>query len=517
MNRAARIRSAALDGTLGRIVEIEADISNGLPNTTLVGLPDASVAQARDRCRAAVVNSGHSWPSNRLTINLAPSSLPKTGSHYDLGIALAVLAASGMINPDALVGVLAVGELALDGRLRPVAGVLPATHAGQQANCKTVIVPWANAAEAQLVVEVKVLAAKSLAHAVALLTGEDEPIDEPIVEVAPDPVFALAPPVQGDFADVIGQSEARVAMIVAAAGGHHVSLVGPPGVGKTMLAARLPSLLPDLNRQEALEVSTIHSVAGLLTSSMPLIERPPFLDPHHTASAAAIVGGGSKVIRPGAMSLAHRGVLFLDEAPEFASNVLDALRQPLESGRVVVSRAAQTVAYPARFQLILAANPCPCGSGDDCQCSVSLRRKYHHRISGPIRDRIDIHRELTKPARGSSLISSTKTSAHLAELVAQARARQAHRYQGTPWKLNAEVDASIMIRKWPLDQSVRRVLDSHIRSNSLSPRGADRVARLAWTIADLAGSGKPSVDDISTALALRKSTTLTGQIVDLVA
>lgn len=517
MSTAARIRSAALDGTLGRIVEIEASISNGLPSTVLVGLPDASVAQSRDRCRAAVVNSGQLWPNARVVINLAPSSLPKTGSHYDLGIALATMAAHGVIPLESLHGVLAIGELALDGRLRPVVGVLPATHAAQMAGCSKAMVPIANAKEAALVDDMEIIGVSCLGHAIAALRGEDFVEIEPIVDLGPEDGMDLSigVPPPGELSEVHGQSEAKLAMIIAAAGGHHVSLIGPPGVGKTMLATRVPSLLPDLTRAEALEVSAIHSVAGTLKPSMPLLTRPPFMDPHHTATAASIVGGGSKVIRPGAMSLAHRGILFMDEAPEFAANVIDALRQPLEAGRVVVSRAAQTVMYPARFQLVLASNPCPCGSHDDCQCSLPIRRKYRNRISGPIRDRIDIHRELVKPSRLAPPKARVTVNFH--EKVRAARSRQTHRFQLPTPALNSAVDSLTFTRACPSDEVIHRHLENQVRNQVVSPRGAHRVLRLAWTVADLLAKPRPDIDDINLALALRKSTTLASELVDWVA
>ncbi|MGA8850360.1 MAG: YifB family Mg chelatase-like AAA ATPase, partial [Aeromicrobium sp.] len=398
--------SVALDGLAGRSIEVEADISGGLPRTVIVGLADVMVNEARDRCRSALVNSGRTWPDQRVTINLAPSTLPKSGSHYDLAIALAVLAAQKTVPIPSLAGAVFLGELALDGRLRAIRGVLPATLAAAEAGFERVFVPEVNVDEAELVGSVAVVGVRSLGQTVALLTGTEEPDDPPVPPL--DEVGGVAWTAADrladlDLADVAGQDDARLAVVMTAAGGHHLLMTGPPGIGKTMLAQRLPALLPDLTHQQSLEVSAVHSIAGVLPSDQPLLVRPPFLDPHHTASAVSIVGGGSRIIRPGALSLAHRGVLFLDEAPEFASNVIEALRQPLESGRIVVSRAAQTAAYPARFQLVLAANPCPCGldgaAGEQCRCSPLMRRRYLDRLSGPIRDRIDIHRTLTAPAR----------------------------------------------------------------------------------------------------------------------
>lgn len=524
MSGAARTRSAALDGLTGRIVEIEVDIANGLPKTLMVGLPDASIGQARERCRAAIVNSGHSWPDTRVTVNLAPSSLPKSGSHYDLGIALAILAAMGTVPSDPLRDTLVLGELALDGRLRAVPGVLPAVLAGAAAGCRRVIVPEVNVGEAELVEEVEVIGVRSLAHVLGLMTEAEIPDDPPVEPLVADGLFApslIGPEL--DFADVIGQHEARISLVVAAAGGHHLWFVGPPGLGKTMLASRLPGLLPDLAREEALEVSAVHSVAGLLPADVPLLTRPPFVDPHHTATAVAIVGGGSKIIRPGALSIAHRGVLFLDEAPEFASNVLEALRQPLESGRVVVSRAAQTVTYPARFQLVLASNPCPCGHDDagvtTCACTPVVRRRYRERLSGPIRDRIDIVRELSPLGRRAMVdaLGAARSTTQVAADVAEARERQAQRFADVPWRLNRDADGSVLRRAWAPDDAGQRLLDGELRSRSLSPRGADRVLRLAWTITDLSGVARPGYEEMHAALSLRKSLPVGGALQGLVA
>ena len=398
--------SVTLDGLAGRVIEVEADIGNGLPRTVLVGLADTMVTEARDRCRSAVANSQAAWPDRLVTICLAPSALPKSGVHFDLAIAMAVVAAMGKVPPESLRGAVFLGELALDGRLRAVHGVLPATLAAAEAGFERVFVPESNVDEAELVEGVTVVGVRSLRQTVALLTGQPEPDDPPVpplVETGAASWTSGEHLVGLDLSEVAGQDDARLAVLTAAAGGHHLLMVGPPGVGKTMLAQRLPALLPDLTREQALETSAVHSVAGVLPADAPLLTRPPFLDPHHTASAVSIVGGGSRTIRPGALSLAHHGVLFMDEAPEFAANVIEALRQPLESGRIVVSRSAQTAVYPARFQLVLAANPCPCGldgaAGDECRCSPLMRRRYADRLSGPIRDRIDIHRVLTAPQR----------------------------------------------------------------------------------------------------------------------
>ncbi len=520
----AATHSVALDGLAGRPIEVEVDINSGMPGTVLVGLADTIVNEARDRVRAAVVNSGTSWPDQRVTINLAPSNVPKTGSHFDLAIATGLFVAKKAMPGDALVDAVLLGELALDGRLRAVRGVLPATMAAAAAGFSRVFVPESNAAEAGLVPGIDVVGLRSLRQLVAMLTDQPEP-DDPPVPPLDDAGFRRVDDADSglDVADVAGQEDARTAILVAATGGHHLAMTGPPGIGKTMLAKRLPGLLPGLTPEEALEVSAIHSIGGLLPPDAPLLDRPPFIDPHHTTSAVAIIGGGTRGIRPGAMSLAHRGVLFMDEAPEFARNVLDALRQPLESGHILIARANQTAVFPARFQLVLAANPCPCGqdgaAGDQCHCTPLMRRRYQDRITGPVRDRIDIHRTLTLPSRPelARALGRSKSTEHLAQLVIEARHRQASRLAGTPWAVNSEVPGSELRKQWPIEDSARAVLDHQVSSHKLSARAADRILALAWSVADLRGRQRPSREDAVLALALRQGTPLGPDLRELVA
>lgn len=510
-----------LDGMSGRAIEVEVDIANGIPTTVIVGLADTTISEARNRVRSAVVNSGTTWPDQRVTINLAPSTLPKSGSHYDLAIGIAMFAAKGLVPVEGLSSTVFLGELGLDGRLRAIRGVLPATLAAAEAGFTTVVVPDVNAPEAGLVTGVDVVPVRSLRHAVAVLRGEEPPDDPPVLPLPTVDTdhWATSDRVDHlDLADVAGQSDATLATVVAAAGGHHLLMTGPPGIGKTMLAQRLPALLPNLDVEASIESSAIHSIAGILPAECPLMLRPPYLDPHHSASAVSIVGGGSRSIRPGALALAHHGVLFLDEAPEFASNVLEALRQPLESGRILVSRAAQTASYPARFQLVLAANPCPCGHGGSrgglCECTPLMARRYSDRISGPIRDRIDIHRILSPPSRPElhASLGGCVSSDVARGVVAEARARQRARWAELPWCLNAEAPGVDLRKYWMPSDEGRRLIDQQLRNSAISARAADRILRLAWTVADLVGNEQPTADDVASALALRRGTAIGGEL-----
>ncbi len=503
-------QGVALVGLDGHVVDVEADVANGLPAFTITGLPDTSLGEARDRVRAACHNSGVALPSRRITVNLSPASLPKAGTSFDVAIAVAVLVAGEVVPEGAARGVVHLGELGLDGRVRAVRGVLPAVLAAARRGIERVVVPAANLAEAELVPGVRVHAARSLAGLVAAYRGEvggPEPdaADGPVVEPVVEPVSRL------DLADVVGQTEARTCLEVAAAGGHHLFLLGPPGAGKTMLAARLPSLLPDLEPAAALQVTAVHSLAGALRPGAGLVRRPPFVDPHHTASPASVVGGGAGVPRPGAASLAHHGVLFLDEAPEFETRVLDALRQPLEEGELVIHRAAGHARYPARFQLVLAANPCPCGrasgKGTECTCTPMARRRYLHRLSGPLLDRVDLRVQVLPVTRAAlSTAVAGESSATVAARVVEAREAQAQRWHGTPWRLNAHVPGHELRRgRWRLPPGTTHDIDRGIERGTLTVRGYDRVLRSAWTLADLAGRTRPTAADVSQAFCLRQA------------
>jgi magnesium chelatase family protein len=512
----ARTHAIALVGVEGHPVQVEADIQNGLPGLLLVGLPDTALREARDRIRAAVVNSHEQWPQRRITVGLSPASLPKRGSGFDLGIALAILGAAAAIPVAALDGIAFLGELGLDGQLRPVRGVLPAMVAAAASGFRRVAVPRANAAEAALVPGLRVFSAQTLAGLLGWLRDEPPPGDADLVQATDGGVPPAAqPPVRGaapgrtlDLADVRGQPAARRAAEICAAGGHHLCLLGPPGAGKTMLAERIPTVLPRLDMAAALEVTSIHSVAGVLPDQGPLLTAPPFCAPHHTASKAAIVGGGSGVIRPGAASLAHRGCLFLDEAPEFGRDVLDALRQPLESGQVVIARSGLTARFPARFTLILAANPCPCAKGTGpqaaCECTPAVRRRYLARLSGPLLDRVDVKVEFLPVSRRELLSDAAfaEPSSTVAARVAAARERAADRLRDTPWRLNAEIPGSEISRRFQPAPGALRPLERAMDLGQISARGVHRVLRVAWTLADLAGLPRPTADQTSYALGL---------------
>ncbi|WP_420175584.1 YifB family Mg chelatase-like AAA ATPase [Luteococcus sp. OSA5] len=500
---AATAWSVALIGMETTLIEVEAAIGNGLPKTVLVGLPDTSLYEARDRGHAAVASSGLPWPSQLVTINLTPATLPKTGSHYDLAIVTAVLAAAGTVPQELAARLVMMGELGLDGRVRRVRGVLPGLLAAREAGFERAVVPADQVGEASLVEGLTIWGVRSLTDLVDVLHGR--PVVLPTAQATPPESPGHLP----DLAEVVGQDEARFALEVAAAGRHHLYLSGPPGVGKTMLAERLPGLLPPLTSVESLEVSAIHSLAGHDLNTG-LITRPPYADPHRSASLASIIGSGNRTARPGAISLAHRGVLFLDEAPEFGAKTLDALRTPLESGSVTISRAQVQARFPARFQLVMAANPCPCGNhgltGAACRCAPMAVRRYAERISGPILDRIDLHQQLV-PVRKAYLKarqSPGESTAVVAQRVAEARLRQARRLAGTPWLTNGEVPGSYLRSGLPSAQGLDLV-DHALVTGRLSSRGADKVVRVAWTMADLAGHDRVEREDIAGALALRRA------------
>lgn len=496
----ARAWSVALYGVDGRLVEIESDIGTGLPGVHLVGLPDASLHESKDRVRAAVVNSGRTWPNRRITLALSPATLPKAGSGFDLALACAVLAACGVIDQRELDGTVLIGELALDGRLRPVRGVLPSLMAARRSGARRVVIPEETLHEASLVEGLDVFGAGRLNDVLGWLGGDHHlPRPPPLATTTPEP-----PP---DLADVVGQRSGRLALEVAAAGGHHLMLVGPPGTGKTMLAQRLVGLLPDLAADEALQIAAIRSVAGRLPATGPLSLTPPFVAPHHSSSVAALVGGGSGLPRPGAVSMAHRGVLFMDEAPEFGPHLLESLRTPLEEGEVRLARAAGSVRYPAQFQLVLAANPCPCAPAHDrdCTCPSTVRRRYLGRLSGPLLDRVDLRAELQPVIALSGLeLEPGESTATVRARVLEARAAARARWAEHGWRTNSEVPGPALRSRFRLPQSVVAPLEKGLRDGRLTARGADRALRLAWTICDLAGRDRPDEEMVTEAMGFKE-------------
>jgi magnesium chelatase family protein len=498
----ARTLGVTLNGVSGQLVEIESDISAGLPGMSFTGLADTSVVESRDRIRAAVLNSGVDWPNRKITVALFPADLRKVGSRFDLAVALAVLACAEEVRVEAVADAVWIAELGLDGRLRAVRGVLPSVVTAQRAGVRRVVVAPANAAEAALVQGMDVRAPRDLREVLDWLRGEGAGPPSALPDADDDTSDG-----DPDLADVAGQAVAKRALEIAAAGGHHLYLVGAPGAGKTMLAERLPGLLPSLDDAAALEVTAVHSVAGQLSKQARLVRRPPLQAPHHTASVASLVGGGSHLARPGAISLAHHGILFLDEAPEFSTRALEALRQPLESGSVVLHRTGGAVSYPARFLLVLAANPCPCVSpARECVCPPQSRRRYQQRLSGPLLDRVDV-RVHVDPVPHADLFADElgrETSRCVAERVARARAAASERWCDAPWRVNGGVPGpALRAAPWALPHAVLRPAESYLQRGEISARGFDRVLRLAWTLADLAGRNRPDTGDVAEALYFR--------------
>lgn len=495
----ATTHSISLLGLEGHLTDVEADLTDGLPRFSLIGVPDTTLAESRDRVRSAILNAGEKWPDRRITVALSPAWLPKKGSTFDLAVAVALLVAHGALPQESVARTVFLGELALDGRVRGVHGILPSVHTARNFGIKRVVVPRENGAEAALVSGIEVVAIDHLSALLQHLRGD---------EVAPQILSAPASlePDDADFADVMGHASARRALEVAAAGRHHLLMIGSPGAGKTMLAQRLPTILPPLTHDQALEVTSIHSVAGVLPADKPLVMTPPFIAPHHTATRTSIVGGGSGMPRPGAVSLAHHGVLFIDEAPECATGVLDALRQPLESGTVTVSRTAGTARYPADVTLVLAANPCPCGRygarphlhGSVCTCTPMMIRRYLGRLSGPLLDRIDLHVAIQPVSRAELAEARPGESSAVIRARVEGAQERAMRRWGS-----IRPSSTVLRREHPAEERAMEWLHAAVERSSLSTRTMIRILHLSWSICDLRAGTRPTRDDVAEALGLR--------------
>jgi len=500
----AKILSSAVLGVEAYVVEVEVDIAFGLPAFSTVGLPEGAVKESKDRVRSAIKNSGYEFPTHRVTVNLAPADIKKEGTGYDLPIAVGILAATGTISKDNLHRYMLSGELSLDGRIKATKGVLPMAMAARAAGLSGIVVPKENALEGAVVKGVEVLPVEWLSEAVELLNGKRIPTP---VDVDTDALFCTAGKSDMDFNEVKGQEHVKRALEIAAAGGHNLLMIGPPGSGKTMLAQRLPTILPAISFEEALETTKVFSVMGLMPQGSALIATRPFRQPHHTISDAGLIGGG-QIPRPGEVSLAHNGVLFLDELPEFRKNVLEVLRQPLEDGRVTIARASMSLTYPARFMLVAAMNPCPCGyygsAKHTCSCTHLYIQKYRSKISGPLLDRIDIHVEV--PALNYKDLASIhpgESSEEIRKRVDLARQRQKERFEGKSIHCNAQMNTRLIKKFCAIDAESHKLLEVAVNKLGLSARAYSRILKIARTIADIEGEASVKSAHISEAIQYR--------------
>ncbi|MBM7519580.1 YifB family Mg chelatase-like AAA ATPase [Nocardioides nitrophenolicus] len=522
----ATARCVALAGAVGHLIDVQTDVSVGQSTTVVVGRADTSLREGVDRVRMALINTDLRWPATkRCTFLFSPADLRKSGTHFDLAMAVSLLAADGQLEPGWLDGTVFIGELTLSGGLRSALGVLPMVLAAAAAGIGRVYLPEPQLAEAMMVPGMEVIGVRSLAQVVAGLRGDELPLAPPVAAATGLRLLSWRGDErldELDFRDLRGMAEEKYAVEVAAAGAHPLQLSGPKGCGKTSLAERIPTILPDLTPEESLELTALHSLAGSLDPEEGMLVRPPFAAPHHDASKVSVVGGGSGRVQPGAISRAHCGVLFLDEFPLFRADVVEALRQPLENGDITIARRDESVTLPASALLVVASNPCPCGNwstamrANRCTCAETVRRAYRAKLSGPIVDRIDILRHV-QPAAPSNHdpFRTVETSAEVRLRVAAARQRQHDRYAGRPWRLNGQVPSPRLKDTWPLSPDAQRVVDAEMLTGRLSARGAVRVQRLAWTVADLRSvrTGRelaPGVDEVRTALRLRS-----GQSLDL--